>query len=76
MSNFRWIREDLDVSFPIAAISLKECFKEAEQLDLAGDEAFFTLSSRIHILAKGLLASGFLSKDQYTIICLKYPNRK
>lgn len=71
-SKFTNIRDEIELDFPIPK-QLAELMKEAEELDLAGSLEYICVADTIDVFCKNSVALGRMTKDQWQLICWKYP---
>ncbi len=69
---YHFINDDIKIDFPLPQL-MANTVREAEELDAAGDIDFYNVSSAIDVLAKGYVACGLWTEEQWNLICSRYP---
>lgn len=70
---FKWINEDIVLDFRLP-LTLRNTIEEIEQADLDGDEVEYdALSDIIDVLCKDYCAEGVFTKEQWDLVCRKFP---
>ena len=70
MSNY--INDAIQIDFPLSK-TLKDLIREAEELDAKRDTEYFCVASMIDVIAKENVALGKLTRNQWDLLCEKYP---
>ena len=71
---FNWIRDDIEVNINVKSKVLENTIKEAEELDLAKDKEYFCVADAIDMLCKNYCTEGLITKKEWELMQLKYPN--
>ena len=72
MKQFHWVRDDIVIDFPIPKF-LQNTLSEAEELDLNNSLEYHCVAENIDILAKNLYTGRVITKEQWDLLCEKYP---
>ena len=71
MSKYRWIREDIEIDFPLTKTMLY-LISELEKLDLNEDYSYFNVAETLDHVAKEMVVQGDLTHEQWDRLCAKY----
>ena len=71
MSKYRWIREDIEIDFPLPKSALY-IISELEKMDLNEDYGYFNYAETLDHIAKEMVVQGDLTEAQWDLLCAKY----
>lgn len=71
MCNYRWIREEIQIDFPLPKDMLW-LIQEMEEMDKNEDFAYFNYFDSLDVSAKELTRLGKLSQKQWNLLYKKY----
>lgn len=71
MAKHRWIRDDIEINFPLPTFA-KELIKKLEELDEAENYAYENYAGALDVRIKELVRQGKMTQRQWDLLCEKY----